>query len=204
MYNEAGTSPTSFESLTLEEVGLALRKAVTECSERGLYFATKWAAETLDGLPASSKELLESVKMDMSYSFFTQKDLSTNIDYIENDKYLLGKSYFDVKEFDWAAFVLKRCKSSKCRFLRVILNIWMVRKERGREPGYYWFEQRNTMFMGGNETWHNDGEMNGFLIYLYGLILKQKNPQVKNIKDTFLESVLKYHYNWNAWLELAN
>ncbi|CAG8849678.1 20748_t:CDS:2, partial [Gigaspora margarita] len=118
MYNEAGTSPTSFESLTLEEVGLALRKAVTECSERGLYFATKWAAETLDGLPASSKELLESVKMDMSYSFFTQKDLSTNIDYIENDKYLLGKSYFDVKEFDRAAFVLERCKSSKCRFLK--------------------------------------------------------------------------------------
>ncbi|CAG8855549.1 6643_t:CDS:2, partial [Gigaspora margarita] len=49
-------------------------------------------------------------------------------------------------------------------------------------------------------TWRDEGEMDGFLIYLYGLILKQKNPQVKNIKDTFPESVLKYHHNWSAWL----
>lgn len=41
------------------------------------------------------------------------------LDTIEYDKYLLGKSYFDVKEFDRAAFVLEKCKSARCRFLRI-------------------------------------------------------------------------------------
>ncbi|CAG8691811.1 2066_t:CDS:2, partial [Racocetra fulgida] len=88
------------------------------------------AAETLDGLSSSLKESLESVKMDMSYcSFLTQQDLSANIDYIERDKYLLGKSYFDVKEFDRAAFVLEKCKSSKCRFLKDYLAAESVFEE---------------------------------------------------------------------------
>ncbi|CAG8459500.1 4060_t:CDS:10 [Dentiscutata erythropus] len=213
MYNETGTSPTSFEFLTLEEVGVVLRKAVIECSERGLYFAAKWAAETLDGLSASSKGSLESAKMDMSYcSFFTQQDLSTNLDYIEHDKYLLGKSYFDVKEFDRAAFVLERCKSSKCRFLKGYSKYMAGEKRKEEESQDIMGPLDDSKCLNKEiqslweemETWREEGEMDGFLIYLYGLILKQKNPQAKNIKDIFLESVLKYHYNWSAWLELAN
>jgi len=34
-------------------------------------------------------------------------------------KYLLGKSYFDCKEYDRATSVLKGCESLKCRFLKL-------------------------------------------------------------------------------------
>ncbi|CAG8490346.1 10735_t:CDS:10 [Cetraspora pellucida] len=213
MYNETETSSTNFEFLTSEEVGFVLRKAITECSERGLYFAAKWAAETLDGLSSSLKESLESAKMDMSYcSFFTQQDLSTNINYVEFDKYLLGKSYFDVKEFDRAAFVLEKCTSSKCRFLKGYSKYLAGEKRKEEESQDIMGPLDDSKCLNKEiqnlweemETWRDEGEMDGFLVYLYGLILKQKNPQAKNIKDIFLDSVLKYHYNWSAWLELAN
>jgi Anaphase promoting complex subunit 8 / Cdc23 len=34
-------------------------------------------------------------------------------------KYLLGKSYFDCKEYERVAFVLKDCQSLKAKFLRL-------------------------------------------------------------------------------------
>ena len=37
----------------------------------------------------------------------------------EMGKYLLGKSYFDCKEYDRAAFALKGCQSYKSQFLRL-------------------------------------------------------------------------------------
>jgi anaphase-promoting complex subunit 8 len=37
----------------------------------------------------------------------------------ETGKYLLGKSYFDCKEYDRAAFALKGCQSYKSQFLRL-------------------------------------------------------------------------------------
>jgi len=37
----------------------------------------------------------------------------------ETGKYLLGKSYFDCKEYDRAAFALKGCQSCKSQFLRL-------------------------------------------------------------------------------------
>ena len=45
----------------------------------------------------------------------SQVDLETQ----DLPKYLLGKSYFDCKEYDRAAFVLAGCQSLKSKFLRL-------------------------------------------------------------------------------------
>jgi anaphase-promoting complex subunit 8 len=41
--------------------------------------------------------------------------------------YLLGKSYFDCKEYDRAAFALKDCQSSKSKFLRLYSTFLVLR-----------------------------------------------------------------------------
>ena len=75
------------------------------------------AAEILEGLP---EKPVDNSEMDTSMSIDSSMiQESTNLDLAEYDKYLLGKSYFDVKEFDRAAYFLESCKSSKCRFLRI-------------------------------------------------------------------------------------
>lgn len=69
----------------------------------------------MEGLPNVTDDNSEmDISMDSS---MTQE--STNLDLVEYDKFLLSKSYFDVKEFDRAAYFLESCKSSKCRFLKI-------------------------------------------------------------------------------------
>ncbi|CAG8526516.1 6670_t:CDS:10 [Acaulospora morrowiae] len=212
-HTDSRTPPANVEFLTSIEIRLILREAVINCSERGLYFAAKWAAETLDGLPTSD-ESSEEMKMDISHdSFFQQKQKSTYLDRVEYDKYLLGKSYFDVKEFDRAAFVLEKCRSAKCRFLRIYSKYLAgeKRKEEERQDIMGPLENEKSLNKEIQSLWEEmeswreeEEEMDGFLVYLYGLIMKQKNPQSKGIKDIFLDSVCRYHYNWSAWLELAS
>jgi Anaphase promoting complex subunit 8 / Cdc23 len=68
-------------------------------------------------------------------------------------KYLLGKAYFDCKEYERAAFVLTGCHSLKCKFLRLyaqflvpskpcaqyVTDAWRwARRERLRRVRKYW------------------------------------------------------------------
>jgi len=41
-------------------------------------------------------------------------------------KYLLGKSYFDCKEYDRATFVLKNCQSLKAKFLKLYARYLVI------------------------------------------------------------------------------
>ena len=56
----------------------------------------------------------------------------------EMGKYLLGKAYFDCKEYDRAAFALKGCQSYKSQFLRlyskflVMLTVYNTNCRSGR------------------------------------------------------------------------
>ena len=56
---------------------------------------------------------------------------------LETGKYLLGKAYFDCKEYDRAAFSLKGCVSYKSHFLRLYSKFLVRRKvcKRNSRPG---------------------------------------------------------------------
>ncbi|CAJ0753075.1 15218_t:CDS:2, partial [Entrophospora sp. SA101] len=153
-----------------------------------------------------------SSSMDNSQDKFTpQQNLEmTKIDQLEYDLYLLGKSYFDVKEFDRAAYFLEECKSSKCRFLKIYSKYMAGEKRKTEESNDIMGPLDDSKVMNKEilklweeiESWHEEGGLDGFLTY--GLLLKQLNPQSENIIDIFIESICKYHYNWSAWLELAS
>nr|CAG8489096.1 3763_t:CDS:10 [Entrophospora candida] len=201
------------ESLTSTEIKQLLRESIIQCSERGLYFSAKWAAETLSTMDTSDFIQSDgSSSMDNSQDKFTpQQNLEmTKIDQLEYDLYLLGKSYFDVKEFDRAAYFLEECKSSKCRFLKIYSKYMAGEKRKTEESNDIMGPLDDSKVMNKEilklweeiESWHEEGGLDGFLTY--GLLLKQLNPQSENIIDIFIESICKYHYNWSAWLELAS
>ena len=58
---------------------------------------------------------IDSAGRGMSMGQRSEVDLETQ----DLPKYLLGKSYFDCKEYDRAAFVLTGCHSLKSKFLRL-------------------------------------------------------------------------------------
>ncbi|CAG8602031.1 13542_t:CDS:2 [Dentiscutata erythropus] len=142
----------------------------------------------------------------------TSQKYITYFDSIEYDKYLLGKSYFDVKEFDRATFVLEKCKSAKCRFLRIYSKYLAGEKRKEEERKDIMGPLENEKSLNKEvqslweemESWRKEEDLDGFLTYLYGLLVKQKNPHAKDLKDIFIESVCKYQYNWSAWLELGS
>jgi anaphase-promoting complex subunit 8 len=78
----------------------------------------------LEGLP---NEPVENSDMDTSIDLSMIQE-PTNLDLVEHDKFLLGKSYFDVKEFDRAAYFLESCKSPKCRFLKIYSKYLVSKK----------------------------------------------------------------------------
>ena len=58
---------------------------------------------------------IDSAGGGMSVGQQSEVDLETQ----DLPRYLLGKSYFDCKEYDRAAFVLTGCQSVKSKFLRL-------------------------------------------------------------------------------------
>ncbi|CAI2164392.1 12072_t:CDS:10 [Funneliformis geosporum] len=208
---ETGLKPSCYEFFPVNEMKKVLREAAVHCSERGLYFSTKWIAETLEGLPdqpIDTSEMDISIDSSIQENIYTlsstlDKDL-TNIDPAEYDKYLLSKSYYDVKEFDRAAYFLESCKSSKCRFLRIYSKYLAGEKRKDEEShdimgpmnDLKTFNKEIPKLMEEMESWRDSHEMND-------VMRKQLYPQDKNLKDLFLESVQNFYYNWSAWVELG-
>jgi anaphase-promoting complex subunit 8 len=107
-----------------------IRKAVTDCTERGLYVAARWAAEFLASptapLPKPAQvgiaSRLKPTKDDQVVTQNQHQDIRDERDPLEEhecDVHSVGRAYFDAKEFERAAHVLKDCRSSRSRFLAV-------------------------------------------------------------------------------------
>ncbi|KAL1596976.1 Anaphase-promoting complex subunit 8 [Paraconiothyrium brasiliense] len=89
-----------------------LQDAVICCSERGLYHASKWAAELLNSFPESDDDdALTDVDSPMSDapphtpSAVPKDPIELRLEAREIHKYLLAKSFFDCREYDRCAAV---------------------------------------------------------------------------------------------------
>lgn len=69
---------------------------------------------------------IDSSTDNTSIEKLSQKEMEMEI--LDLPKYLLGKSYFDCKEYDRAAFVLTGCQSLKSKFLRLYSKFLVNRK----------------------------------------------------------------------------
>ncbi|KAK4486088.1 hypothetical protein RD792_008756 [Penstemon davidsonii] len=213
-----------------------LRYAVRHLSDRGLYSASRWAAEQLMGIEQDpSKHTPSHTRFQRGSSSirrrFRTADSSTSgtpsagvsyvttpsmigvedydYDPIDNDFYLLGKSYFDCREYRRAAHVLRDQTGKKAVFLRCYA-LYLAGEKRKEEEmieleGPLGKSDAVNKELGSLErelsTLRKNGTIDPFFLYVYGLVLKEKGSE--NLARAILtESVNSYPWNWSAWSEL--
>ena len=82
------------------------------------------AAEAMNSMDMNAMRNGESMSIDSSQHHISHDDMQLEMQ--ELSKYLLAKSYFDCKEYDRAASVLKDCQSLKATFLKLYSTFLVV------------------------------------------------------------------------------
>ena len=82
-----------------------------------------------DFFPFRSSELAFSIPSFTSSEYLPKTDYCDKQFIKDFDKYTLGKTFFDLKEFDRAAFFLEGCSSQKVYFL-YMYSRYLVSKNR--------------------------------------------------------------------------
>ncbi|XP_027538598.1 cell division cycle protein 23 homolog isoform X1 [Neopelma chrysocephalum] len=127
------------------------------------------------------------------------------------DAYTLAKSYFDLKEYDRAAYFLRGCKSQKAYFLYMYSRYLSGEKKKDDETvdslgplekGQVKNEALRELRVELSKK-HKARELDGFGLYLYGVVLR-KLDLVKEAIDVFVEAAHVLPLHWGAWLELCN
>ncbi|ODV93722.1 hypothetical protein PACTADRAFT_77235 [Pachysolen tannophilus NRRL Y-2460] len=196
------------------ELNTALRESSAKLLDLNLYQSSKWSSEALNGLYQ-----LESIEEKALYcrelqKLRNQKYLASlnsegGIDYdaiLDEDKLTLAKNYFNCKEFDRCANVLKTCKSISAIFLK-LYSIYLSNEKKSQEESENILDQQDigsnnaifTTILKELEIYKDFKDP--FLLYLNGVILlKKKNPELA--QECFYQSLIEYPFNWSCWTEL--
>lgn len=183
-------------NINLQEVKTDLCKAIIDCSKRGLLQSVKWLAEMNHGL--------SYLDFNKDFPEMDGNDL-TQVDY---DNYYLGKSYFDLREYDRAAYFTKDCKSPVPKFLHYYA-IYLGKQKRHQESVTDNSNLSDSSFVNDMSDLfaslkceYNQGKLDGYGLYLYGVILKNIGLNDLAI-HTFVESIQETPMLWSSYVELA-
>ncbi|XP_033208965.1 cell division cycle protein 23 homolog [Belonocnema kinseyi] len=180
--------------LDVKEVKFDLIQAIHECSQRCLKHSTKWLAEL--------NYSLKDIKIDPETLKVSQNLLIND----EEDRYILGKSYFDLKEFDRAAYFTEQCRTPKVRFLHLYSRYMSGEKKRVDNmtdvPPDPLKNDSLKLLCTDLRKDHITGNLDGFGLYLFGVTLK-KLQLTREAIDVLVESIHKEPMHWGTWLELA-
>nr|CAD7608857.1 unnamed protein product [Timema genevievae] len=215
----------------LKEIKKDLQRAIAECSERGLFNSTKWAYKGPDSrirmsvvrkksMPQSPYPLaemnfaLDNVKLDPSENVLPSSAYLNN----EADKFMLAKSYFDLKEFDsrfptiqesgGLPILLKTAEHLELDFYTSTLVIYQPRRSELRilidsttpvDPSLTKAMRDLGMELRRD---YKLRKLDGYGFYLYGIVMKKLNLQQEALV-VMVEAVHKEPMHWGAWLELA-
>ncbi|MEE6479947.1 hypothetical protein FKM82_012416 [Ascaphus truei] len=183
----------------LRDIKKQLLSVTWLCRERGLLHSVKWASElafSLESIPMN--ELPPTPEL-------TEEDIH------DLDAYTLAKSYFDLKEYDRAAYFLRGCKSKKAYFLYMYSRYLSGEKKKDDETvdslgplekGQVKNEALRELRVELSKK-HKARELDGFGLYLYGVVLR-KLDLVKEALDVFVEATHVLPLHWATWLELCN
>lgn len=129
------------------------------------------------------------------------------IDPSELGDYYLSKSYFDCREYDRSAYFSQNCNSPVPKFLNLYAMYLSKEKKRiDNSLDHSTLESSNAknltdLMLLLNEQ-YNEKKLDGYSLYLYGVILKKL--ELNKLAITILqESVNSVPTLWSAWLELA-
>lgn len=124
----------------------------------------------------------------------------------EEDDYTLAKGYFDLKEYDRAAYFTSKCKMPKAKFLHLFSRYLSGEKKKIDDmvdlPPDPLRNESLLQLCADLRKDHSAGDLDGFGLYLFGVILKKLKLD-KEAVDVFVESVRKEPMHWGTWLELA-
>eukprot|EP01018_Ginkgo_biloba_P038683 Gb_03388 [translate_table: standard] len=127
----------------------------------------------------------------------------------EDDRYMLGKAFFDTREYRRAAFALRDAIGKKSLFLRCYA-LFMAGEKRKEEETVELAgplgkkDAVNSELVGLEQelsTHHKNGTLDAFSTYLLGIVLREKGQEAE-ARNILVESVNSYPWNWSAWLEL--
>ncbi|XP_048850941.1 cell division cycle protein 23 homolog [Brienomyrus brachyistius] len=183
----------------LVQIKKQLISVIGLCRERGLVHSAKWASELAFALnPLPMNEMPTPPPL-------TEEDVQ------DFDALCLAKSYFDLKEYDRAAYFLRGCCSQKAYFLYMYSCYLSGEKkkddetvdslgplEKGQVRNEALRELRAEL-----SKKHRAGELDGFALYLYGVVLR-KLDLLKEAVDVFVEAIHALPLHWGSWLELCN
>ena len=198
-----------------------LRAAVRSLSLRGLTSSSRWAAELLVSLSSLPIE-------NISYGSDEEKTINVTLgnanpsaetsawlkeaDEREVDDFtMLGKVYFDSREYRRCARVLANTDGRVGRFLRryALYLAGEKRKEEERQELSDWREPENEELAGLRrqlEEQMEDNEVGGLDPYeefLLGVVYKKLDMK-EDAKRLLVGCVKRMPYLWGAWLELCS
>eukprot|EP00250_Pteridium_aquilinum_P025082 c3012_g1_i1 orf=380-2110(+) len=202
---------------------LELRCAIRQLRERGLYAASKWAAEQLIGLPDDARasgpssvmfspEKSSSKKVSRKKEAVTVESVNMLVEEEEEedeDIFLLAKSYFDMREYRRAAHVLNGVTGKKPLFLRWYATYLAGEKRKEEEiiemAGPLGRSDAVNPELAGLDQelgrLHAKRNLDPFGTYLYGVVLHELDRKAE-ARTVLCMSVNAYPWNWSSWLEL--
>lgn len=200
-------------NFNLLEVKSDLIVGISECNKRGLIhsgenlekhcclpfhnseIAAKWLAELNRGLR------LPDFK-------FIPPQYESGVSEEEYDDYCLAKSYFDCREYDRAAYFTRNATSPVPNFLN-LYSMYMAKEKKRLDnspdnttlTGNAHLKDLSDLMSQLNED-YNHKKLDGYGMYLYGVILK-KLDLTELAVTVFLECIQLVPTLWSAWVELA-
>ena len=164
-------------NVCMRDVKRDLRRGIIECSKRGLQQSAKWLAELNYFVKCPPDDPL-----DASPHF-------EGIDPRELDTYYMAKSFYDVREYDRAAHFLSECQSPVPKFLH-FYSVYMAREKRKQDNVTEELILENCSSASGGKNGivpdrgltdlmdtlkqeHNENKLDGYCLYLYGVVLKK-------------------------------
>ncbi|BEJ18077.1 hypothetical protein CspHIS471_0703540 [Cutaneotrichosporon sp. HIS471] len=211
--------------LALEEkaqIAHELRTTIRELKDRGLLVASKWACELLAALPKEVRTRAylpfsppaqqaglprgrQSIMTEMSFESDVSLHIETEEDVLDEDRFELAKTYYDIKEHDRVVATLEGAQSPRARFLRTYSAYLSADRKAQESLGHFLDtkQERHALFPPLNKLLGElEDDTDPYLLYLRGLLhlrLEQREAAV----ECFVESVKGRPYNWSAWTQLA-
>lgn len=181
------------------QVQSILRSTIPELSSRGLLFASKWASELLVSIKSSSSNQDPNSSLN-SFSINHHQHQHQDEE-CTSDLYFLGRSYFDMKEYDRASKSLKPIKSGPGRFLGLYARFLALEKRLNDVSGPALSARQNLRTF---TPKHQDlldeiqSSIDPFELYLKAILLSRGSYRLEAI-DALVHSINLYQYNWSAW-----
>uniref|UniRef100_A0A182J1T8 Cyclosome subunit 8 n=1 Tax=Anopheles atroparvus TaxID=41427 RepID=A0A182J1T8_ANOAO len=186
-------------SVNLKEAKQDVLNGIVECNKRCLTQCGRWLAELNHGLTEQKVDRRDNESFEAQHSGIADDEF---------DDYILAKSYFDVREYDRSAYFTRNCESPVPKFLHMYATY--MSKEKKRLDNMTDSSVVSTVkhvkdfadLLITLRTEHGDGKLDGYCLYLYGVILKKLDLTSMAVR-VLVEAINAVPTLWSAWVELA-